>query len=953
MTPPVDAATLVLRDGVIMLGAALAFVMLFRRLGLGAVLGYLVAGALIGPDGLGLISAPEEMLHIADFGIVLLLFLVGLELHPERLWRLRHDIFGLGLLQVAATGLALTALVHAAAGFSWPAALAIGLPLALSSTAQVLPSLRSDGSINTPAGERAFSILLFQDLSIVPLITIVAALSRAPADPLAPPGWQLALYTIGAIAGLVLAGRFLINPLFRLVGRISERELFIVAGLFIVLASAAVMEALHLSTALGAFVAGVMLADLPYRHEIEADIDPFRSILLGLFFLAIGMTLDLGAITGRPLFVLGMAAALIAIKAAVLFGLARAFRMKSRRALKLGLLLSQGGEFGFVLFAAAQNAMLITPEAASLFGAVVTVSMATTPFLMMVNDWLDRRSSRRAGDHLDGPELSAVTQAIVVGYGRFGQTVAQMLMAKGITVTLIDYKPAMIEIAGDFGMKVYYGDGTRLDLLRLAGAAEARALLFCVDGNGLTARKLEPILEAFPQAAVFVRAYDRLHLIELAKVDIKFALRELFELGIAMGREALRLFCIDDEEVDRVEGEYRRRDEERLESQRASGDIHALKERMFGPDNPLADRARKDFDVGGRRRLIDERPADSAGQHQRGPLLVVRHPGGETRWIGVGGYRQPDPLEMRRHPFGIVGGAKAARRRQAEGEDHADRHRLAVAHAGFRLDRMAEAVAEIEQGAFSLAVALVARDQRRLRRHAGLDRMEPRRFVAGEQRRAFRLAPGEEVGIGDQPVFHHLGIARPELAFRKAGERARVDQHHRRRVEGADQILALARVDAGLAAHRRIGLGQEGRRHRDPAAPPLQHRRREAGDVADHAAADGDDMVLAPDPRLDHGIEQGFERRHGLAAFAGRERKPPGEVGAEPVRPARARDILVGHQEQPALRKRGLADQPVADHDRIAERVDPPHRPASASTIRSTMRSCGSLSLAIVRWAWA
>jgi glutathione-regulated potassium-efflux system protein KefB len=589
MPPEADAASLVLRDGMIMLGAALAFVMLFRRFGLGAVLGYLVAGALIGPDGLGLINAPENILSVADFGIVLLLFLVGLELHPERLWRLRHDIFGLGLLQVTLSGLAIAALVHFAGGFSLAASLAIGLPLALSSTAQVLPSLRADGSINTPAGERAFSILLFQDLSIVPLITIVASMSRAPGNELAPPGWQMAIYTVAAIVGLILAGRFLINPLFRLVGRISERELFIVAGLFIVVASAAVMEALHLSTALGAFIAGVMLADSPYRHELEADIDPFRSILLGLFFLAVGMMLDLHAIVERPLFVVGMAAALIVLKAAILFAIARASRMDSRKALKLGLLLSQGGEFGFVLFAAAQGALLIEAEAASLFGAIVTVSMATTPFLMMVNDWLDRRSTRASGTGLDGPELSDKTAAIVIGYGRFGQTVAQMLMAKGITVTLIDVKPAQIELAGNFGMKVYYGDGTRIDLLRLAGAADAKALLFCLD-EPLTARKLEPLLEAFPQAAVMVRARDRLELIDLAEIDIRFAVRELFESAIAMGREALALFCIDAGEVDRVEREYRERDRERLDSQRISGDLLADKERMFGPDNPLADR---------------------------------------------------------------------------------------------------------------------------------------------------------------------------------------------------------------------------------------------------------------------------------------------------------------------------------------------------------------------------
>ncbi|MGZ8998622.1 MAG: monovalent cation:proton antiporter-2 (CPA2) family protein [Allosphingosinicella sp.] len=580
---------MVLRDGVIMLGAALLFVMLFRRLGLGAVLGYLVAGALVGPSGLGLISAPEEMLHIADFGIVLLLFLVGLELHPNRLWRLRRDIVGLGAAQVTIAGLALAGLVYFATGFSLAASLAIGLPLALSSTAQVLPSLRSDGSINTPSGERAFSVLLFQDLSIVPLITIIAALSRAPADPSAPPGWQLALYTIAAIAGLVLAGRFLINPLFRLVGRISERELFIVAGLFIVLASAAVMEALHLSTALGAFIAGVMLADSPYRHELEADIDPFRSILLGMFFLAVGMMLDISAVISRPVFVIAMAAALIAVKAIVLFSLAKAFRMETRRAVKLGLLLSQGGEFAFVLFAAAQNAMLIEPAAASLFSAIVTVSMASTPLLMMFNDWLDRRSTRNSGAGLEGPEHSATTDAIVVGYGRFGQTVAQMLMAKGLTVTLIDSKPSQIELSGAFGAKVYYGDGTRLDLLRLAGAAEVKALLFCNDGSPLPARKLEPILEAFPQAAVFVRAFDRIHLMELASLDLKYTFREVFESAVQMGRAALGLFCVDPAEVDRVEAEYRQRDLERLERQAESGDLHMLKHRMFGPDNRLAD----------------------------------------------------------------------------------------------------------------------------------------------------------------------------------------------------------------------------------------------------------------------------------------------------------------------------------------------------------------------------
>ena len=301
----------VLAEAVVLLGAGLVFVLIFRKLGLGAVLGFLIAGALIGPQGLGLVGSVETKLGVAELGIAFLLFLVGLELNPARLWRLKEEIFGLGLAQVALCGAAVSAIIWAV-GFSPSAALALGLPLALSSTAQVLPMLQSSGRLRTPFGERAFSILLFQDLSIVPLIAIVAAMSRNPADAGGPPGWLQFLLTVGAVIGLVLAGRFILRPLFRLIGNLGEREMFVFAGLFTVIASAGLMESLHLSIALGAFVAGVMLADSPYRHELEADVEPFRSILLGLFFLSVGMMLDLTAIAERPVFVVGMALALIA-----------------------------------------------------------------------------------------------------------------------------------------------------------------------------------------------------------------------------------------------------------------------------------------------------------------------------------------------------------------------------------------------------------------------------------------------------------------------------------------------------------------------------------------------------------------------------------------------------------------------------------------------------------------
>ncbi len=564
-----------LRDGMILLGFGLAFVLLFRKLGLGATLGFLVAGAVVGPHLLGLVGDAESKLGIAELGITLLLFVVGLELNPTRLWRMKHEIFGVGLLQVVACGLAITAVVWGLARFSAPAAFALGLPLALSSTAQVLPMLQSSGRMRTPFGERAFSILLFQDLSIVPLITIVAAMSRNPADADGPPGWLLAVCTVLAVVGLILAGRFLLRPLFRLIGNLGEREMFVFAALFTVIASAAVMEALGLSTALGAFIAGVMLADSPYRHELEADVEPFRSILLGLFFLAVGMLLNLQAIADRPLFVLSMALALIATKTAVITLIGMVFRMTWRSALALGLLLSQGGEFGFVLFAQAQAGLLVAPEAASLFGAIITLSMATTPFLMAATKRF--REEPVAKDQArDGPTADGAN-AIIVGYGRFGQTVGQMLLAQGIPVTLIDTDIEMIDIAGEFGAKVYYGDGTRMDLLRQAGAADAELILFCIDGDQIQPDTLEGVHEAFPKAAIYVRAFDRRALVKLKKTSAVYVVREVLESAVKMARVAMRDLGIAGADIDRAEDMYRSRDKERLRIQIEAGDLRAAR----------------------------------------------------------------------------------------------------------------------------------------------------------------------------------------------------------------------------------------------------------------------------------------------------------------------------------------------------------------------------------------
>ena len=575
------AMTELLTGGVVMLGASLLFVMLFRRVGLGAVLGYLAAGILVGPEVLGYIKSPEVILQFAEIGIILLLFLVGLELAPARLWRLRSAIFGMGLLQVTLCGIALFLLIYWGTNFTLGAAIVLGLPLALSSTAQILPMLQSKGRMNSPQGEKAFSILLFQDLSIIPLLTIVAALSRAPADPSAPPGWLLAIYSVLAVLGLVIAGRYVLSPLFKLIGRVAEREMFIVAALFTVFGSAALMNSLGLSAALGAFVAGVMLADSPYRHEIEADVDPFRSILLGMFFLAVGMMLDFDVILANPAFIVVMAMLLVLTKVFIICGLGMAFKMTFKNAFVLGLLLSQGGEFGFVLFTEAERALLIEPEASSMFGAIVTISMATTPFLMMLaGKFGGVRGAKR--DDLDGPELAERANAIVVGHGRFGQTVSQMLLGANISVTLIDSNPAQIDTSGTFGRKVFYGDGTRVDLLRRAGAEQCCAILFCMDDKDFDHEQLQPIKTTFPDAQILVRAYDRRQLLELYDSGIAGVTREVYESAIVMARKALAAIETDAVVIEQADAEYRALDRDRLLAQRETGDMLAGASNSFG-----------------------------------------------------------------------------------------------------------------------------------------------------------------------------------------------------------------------------------------------------------------------------------------------------------------------------------------------------------------------------------
>jgi monovalent cation:proton antiporter-2 (CPA2) family protein len=572
-----------LREAVVFLAAAAVMVPLFSRFKLGAVLGYLTAGMLIGPHGFGLITETEDILKFGEYGIVLLLFVIGLELQPSRLWSLRRDIFGLGIAQITLSGLALTAMLLLLTQLSWQSALVVGLALALSSTALVVQYLQDKGEFNTREGERSFSILLMQDLAIVPLLIIVAALSRAP-DPNAPEGWQLVAYSLAAIIGLVAVGRFVLNPALKLFGQVGTRDIFVIAALLTVLGSALLMASVGLSMALGAFIAGVMLADSPYRHELEADIEPFRGLLLGLFFLAVGMGLNLTVVIDNPGQVALLVAALLVTKTLVIAALARAFDTPWRKALPMGLLLSQGGEFAFVLLASAVAGLLIRPEAASLFTAVVTLSMLLSLILLALHRrFLAEAPKARSGEGLDGPEKANGGSVIVIGYGRFGQIVTQMLHARGLQVVLIDTKPDQIERSRQFGWKVYYGDGFRPDVLRVAGAREA-SLLIVTTGGAWDPNRLDAVRASFPHLRIIVRAHDRTHYMRLVAADIGLiVVRELFHSAIEVGRLALREHGTPEDTVDAITEEYIRRDAERLALQVASGDIFAGRDTIFRP----------------------------------------------------------------------------------------------------------------------------------------------------------------------------------------------------------------------------------------------------------------------------------------------------------------------------------------------------------------------------------
>jgi len=580
------AAPELLVHSAIYLGAAVVAVPLFKRLGLGTVLGYLAAGIVIGPFGAGLIGEAANVLRFAEFGVVLLLFIIGLELKPARLWVMRRDIFGLGTCQVLVTGTVLAGLA-VAAGLPVGAALVAGYGLALSSTALALQSMKEAGTLNSAYGNRTFSILLLQDMAIVPLLALVAFLS--PIGPDSGQGHAVkALAVVGTVVVFIAAGKYLLRPVLRAIATTRATEVYAAAALLLVVGAALAMHAIGLSMALGAFLAGVLLAESEFRHQLEADIEPFRGLLLGLFFIAVGMSIDLGIVAAHWAAVAAAVAALMSIKAAVLYGLARLFGSGVRDAGRIAVALPQGGEFAFVIFSAAAAASVMDAETASLLTAIVTLSMVLTPVVAIVHDRIDRRiAASSGGEPLQGPENVAPGSVIVAGFGRVGQIATQMLNARGIEVIAVDNDPVRIRIAGQYGNKVYYGDGRRADVLRAAGADEARLILICVDDREACNQAIRQVRSAFPNLPILARAFDRNHVLELLDMDVDFFIRDTFESSVVMGKEALRRLGVEPALVDEIEQEFRRRDTDRLCIQKSQGEC-AGTETVF---TPYGDRA--------------------------------------------------------------------------------------------------------------------------------------------------------------------------------------------------------------------------------------------------------------------------------------------------------------------------------------------------------------------------
>jgi len=548
-------------QALVYLAAGVIVVPIFKRMGLGSVLGYLIAGIAIGPWGLKLVSAPETILGFAEFGVVLLLFLVGLELNPTRVWQMRKSIFGMGAVQVLAT-VAVVAGAGWALGLAPKVALVAGMGFAMSSTAIGLASLQEKNLLSTPGGQASFAVLLFQDLAVIPLLLILALVSSDRNS--GSFDWMATAKAIGVIVGLIAAGRLLLRPVLRYVANTRQREVFVGFALLLVIGIAALMEMVALSAALGAFLGGVLLADSEYRHQLELDIEPFKGLLLGLFFIAVGMSVDLGLFVRSPGIVLAIALAIVLLKFALLYPIAQTFGYCGRAdATLFALALSQVGEFAFVLFGAAGS---ILPRATlDILNAAVAVSMLSTPMLMM---FYERVLAPRFA-RVEEREPDAVTEqnpVIIAGFGRFGQVVARVLGGMKIGATVMDHDPNQIELVRRFGSKAHYGDATRLDLLEAAGAGKVKLLVVAVDDPDTAMQIVRTSRRHFRQLKLIVRAHSRSDAFEYHEMGVP-AVRETFGAALHASEAALRALDFGPVAAHRVVTRFRRHDEDMLAEQ--------------------------------------------------------------------------------------------------------------------------------------------------------------------------------------------------------------------------------------------------------------------------------------------------------------------------------------------------------------------------------------------------
>jgi monovalent cation:proton antiporter-2 (CPA2) family protein len=569
---------------VILLAAAVIGVPLFRKLGLGSVLGYLSAGLLIGPFGLGLFSDPRSILHIAELGVVMFLFVMGLEMRPSKLWALRGSIFGLGSLQALVCGALLTT-VGMAFGLSLPVAMICAMGFVLTSTAIVMQTMAERGETASPRGQRIVAILLLEDMLIVPLLAVVSFL--APLDqgtlPTARNSWVPLASAVGSVGALIVGGRWLLNPMFQILARARSREIMTAAALLVVLGAALLMQRGGLSMALGAFLAGVLLSESSFRHQLEADIEPFRGLLLGMFFISVGMSLDLSVVSASAGLIIAGVLALMTTKAMCIYLIARAAGSIHGEAIDRAVLMAQGGEFAFVLFAAAAGAKVISSVVNANMTAIVVLSMALTPVVIAGHKRWGTSGANAAGEQ--EAAVNRTDSVLIIGFGRVGQIASQGVLARGASLTVIDNSTDVIKVAQEYGFKVFYGDGSQASILHAAGAGTASVVMVCIDDSKAATHIAQIAKDVCPGAKLLVRAYDRQHALELTKAGADYVMRETLESAMQLGRQAVLAAGATEDEADEAMDVVRRRDAQRLDLESVGGRF-AGRELLLGADLP-------------------------------------------------------------------------------------------------------------------------------------------------------------------------------------------------------------------------------------------------------------------------------------------------------------------------------------------------------------------------------